>query len=204
MDDLKFENLMNRSIKPRNFIRDITLGEENIPISLVSDNPYLELPKFRYLRKNTVYKNAYVNFALARISEDNSCLCSRDCTLDPGNCSCTRETRGEFAYTPEGLLQEKFLDECISMSRRDTKKEYFYYCENCPLENMVEKTSKKKRKKSKKYECKGHLMRKFIKECWVKCGCNYNCGNRVVQRGIQINLQVIFFLFVFVFVSFCE
>ncbi|KAG8043756.1 hypothetical protein GUJ93_ZPchr0458g22336 [Zizania palustris] len=40
--------------------------------------------------------------------------------------------------------------------------------------------------------CRGHLARKFIKECWSKCGCNMQCGNRVVQRGITCNLQVFF------------
>uniref|UniRef100_A0A453D1I8 SET domain-containing protein n=1 Tax=Aegilops tauschii subsp. strangulata TaxID=200361 RepID=A0A453D1I8_AEGTS len=38
--------------------------------------------------------------------------------------------------------------------------------------------------------CKGHPIRKFIKECWSKCGCARNCGNRVVQRGISRHLQV--------------
>ncbi|KAI3860162.1 hypothetical protein MKX03_012269 [Papaver bracteatum] len=32
-----------------------------------------------------------------------------------------------------------------------------------------------------------------FKECWSKCGCNKHCGNRVVQRGISCNLQVINF-----------
>ncbi|VAH34588.1 unnamed protein product [Triticum turgidum subsp. durum] len=40
--------------------------------------------------------------------------------------------------------------------------------------------------------CKGHLARKFIKECWSKCGCGMQCGNRVIQRGITCNLQVFF------------
>ncbi|RYQ90983.1 hypothetical protein Ahy_B09g096880 isoform D [Arachis hypogaea] len=39
-------------------------------------------------------------------------------------------------------------------------------------------------------ECKGHLVRKFIKECWRKCGCDMQCGNRVVQRGLRCKLQV--------------
>ncbi|KAF7010138.1 hypothetical protein CFC21_024597 [Triticum aestivum] len=38
----------------------------------------------------------------------------------------------------------------------------------------------------------GHLARKFIKECWSKCGCGKQCGNRVIQRGITCNLQVFF------------
>ncbi|KAL6577210.1 Histone-lysine N-methyltransferase suvr4 [Orobanche minor] len=39
-------------------------------------------------------------------------------------------------------------------------------------------------------KCKGHVNRRFIKECWYKCGCGMNCGNRVVQRGITAKLQV--------------
>ncbi|KAK6161219.1 hypothetical protein DH2020_004600 [Rehmannia glutinosa] len=39
-------------------------------------------------------------------------------------------------------------------------------------------------------KCKGHVTRKFIKECWYKCGCDMKCGNRVVQRGITAKLQV--------------
>ncbi|KAM0891934.1 hypothetical protein ACQ4PT_026097 [Festuca glaucescens] len=33
-------------------------------------------------------------------------------------------------------------------------------------------------------------QKRFIKECWSKCGCARNCGNRVVQRGISRHLQV--------------
>ncbi|KEH42259.1 SUVR2 histone-lysine N-methyltransferase [Medicago truncatula] len=40
------------------------------------------------------------------------------------------------------------------------------------------------------HACKGHLVRKFIKECWRKCGCDMQCGNRVVQRGLSRKLQV--------------
>ncbi|KAI5421566.1 hypothetical protein KIW84_045110 [Lathyrus oleraceus] len=37
--------------------------------------------------------------------------------------------------------------------------------------------------------CKGHLKRKFIKECWSKCGCRNHCGNQIVQRGLTCNFQ---------------
>ncbi|CAB4299045.1 unnamed protein product [Prunus armeniaca] len=38
--------------------------------------------------------------------------------------------------------------------------------------------------------CKGHLLQKFIKECWSKCWCNKKCGNRIVQQSITVKLQV--------------
>ncbi len=39
-------------------------------------------------------------------------------------------------------------------------------------------------------KCKGHIARRFVKECLHKCGCNIRCGNRVVQRGIRARLEV--------------
>ena len=30
-------------------------------------------------------------------------------------CACSQETGGEFAYTSQGLLSEKFLTDCMSM-----------------------------------------------------------------------------------------
>ncbi|XWS40235.1 hypothetical protein CRYUN_Cryun18bG0122800 [Craigia yunnanensis] len=168
----------------RNHLLDITRGEESVQIPLLNDNGAMELPKFFYIYKNIAFKDAYVNFSLARISDENCCSqCVGDCLSPELPCACAGETRGEFAYTPEGLVREKFLNEAITMSRKP-KRQHFYYCENCPLENNPLEKSKRKR------SCKGHLMRKFIKECWNKCGCNKKCGNRVVQRGITATLQV--------------
>ncbi|XVE67201.1 hypothetical protein DITRI_Ditri08aG0141200 [Diplodiscus trichospermus] len=168
---------------------DISRGEEGVKIPLLNDNGATELPKFFYISKNIAFKDAYVNFSLARISDDNCCSqCVGDCLSSELPCACAGETRGEFAYTPDGLVKETFLNEAIIMSRKP-KRQHFYYCENCPLENNPLEKCKRKR------PCKGHLMRKFIKECWNKCGCNKKCGNRVVQRGITASLQVNFSFF---------
>lgn len=173
------------------FVEDITRGEEKQPISLLNENGTSELPKFLYISKNTVYKNAHVNFSLARIGDENCCLnCSGNCLLAPANCACTSETRGDFAYTAAGLLDEKFLRESIAIIRRKNDKKHLFYCENCPLENRLVNSNRNHKRKRSVKPCKGHLMRKFIKECWAKCGCSLNCGNRVVQRGITVKLQV--------------
>lgn len=97
-------------------------------------------------------------------------------------CACSRETGGEFAYTSRGLLRKDFLNNCISMSREPQKHHYFY-CQDCPLERSKNQYLRD--------PCKGHLVRKFIIECWRKCGCSMYCGNRIVQRGITCKLQVI-------------
>ncbi|XP_031121913.1 histone-lysine N-methyltransferase SUVR4-like isoform X2 [Ipomoea triloba] len=161
---------------------DITKGQEKIAISVVNEVNSEHPPSFQYIPQNTVFQNAYVNISLARIGDDHSCsTCSGDCLSLSVPCACAYETGGEFAYTEEGLVKEEFLKECISMNR-DPGKHCQFYCTECPLErskndNVIE-------------PCKGHLVRNFIKECWRKCGCNIQCGNRVVQRGISRKLQV--------------
>ncbi|XP_043704356.1 probable inactive histone-lysine N-methyltransferase SUVR2 isoform X2 [Telopea speciosissima] len=169
---------------PTHDVNDISKGEERVRISLVNEIGGEQYPPlFYYIPQNIVYQSAYVKFSLARIGDEDCCSsCFGDCLLSSIPCACARETGGEFAYTLEGRVKERFLDECISMSRDPDGHPRRVYCKDCPLE------------RSKNDEladpCKGHLVRKFIKECWSKCGCNKQCGNRVVQRGIICNLQV--------------
>lgn len=162
-------------------IKDITKGVEKIKISLI-DEIGIDIPKFKYISQNTVYQDAYVPFTLARIADDGCCeRCNGDCLSSRVPCACSRETGGEFAYTSEGLLKDEFLKACITMYHEPQPHHYFY-CQDCPLERAKDVQNPE--------DCKGHLLRKFIKECWRKCGCDMECGNRVVQRGISCKLQV--------------
>ncbi|XP_058215580.1 histone-lysine N-methyltransferase SUVR4-like isoform X1 [Rhododendron vialii] len=161
---------------------DITKGTEKVRISLLDESGKEQLPNFNYLPENTVYQNAYIHFALARIADTDCCSsCLGDCLSLPVPCECAGDTGGEFAYTSEGLLREEFLNKCISMNEAP-REHYQVYCIDCPLERAKNEHMPAK--------CKGHLVRKFIKECWRKCGCDMLCGNRVVQRGISRELQV--------------
>ncbi|KAK6915317.1 Pre-SET domain, partial [Dillenia turbinata] len=163
-------------------ISDISKGTERVKISLVDDVGFDDLPKFNYISQNAPYQNAYVHASLARIDDESCCSdCSGNCLELSLPCACARDTGGEFAYTPQGLLKAQFLDACLSLNE-NPQKHHYYYCEDCPIErNKNEKMPE---------SCKGHLMKKFIKECWIKCGCNMQCGNRIVQRGISCKLQV--------------
>lgn len=38
--------------------------------------------------------------------------------------------------------------------------------------------------------CPGHVNRKFLQECTEACTCPRSCGNRVVQNGSHIPIQV--------------
>ncbi|GAV83001.1 SET domain-containing protein/Pre-SET domain-containing protein/WIYLD domain-containing protein [Cephalotus follicularis] len=163
--------------RPFQNMRDITKGSEKVKISLVDEIGGEDLPKFTYMPQNLIYQNAYVHISLARIADEDCCSsCSGDCLSVSIPCTCARETGGEFAYTPQGLLKEEFLKACVSMKLQPNEG-HFVYCQDCPLERS-------------KNKCNGHLVRKFIKECWIKCGCNMQCGNRVVQRGVTCKLQV--------------
>ncbi|KAJ7001532.1 hypothetical protein NC653_011825 [Populus alba x Populus x berolinensis] len=94
------------------------------------------------------------------------------------SCTCAAETGGDFVYTLEELLNEEFLDEAIAVSS-DPQRKHFY-CEICSLQNDRQQNLGKIKRS------KGHLTRKFVKECWSECGCNKKCGNRVFRRGIQV------------------
>ncbi|EPS69629.1 hypothetical protein M569_05137, partial [Genlisea aurea] len=161
---------------------DIAKGEENVVITVGNEVNGVLPPPFCYIPHNAVFQNGYVNFCLARIGDANCCAsCSGDCLSSSIPCACTQETGGMFAYTKEGLVRDELLRESVSMNR-DPKKHSQFFCKECPLErSKCEDTIE---------PCKGHLVRKFIKECWLKCGCSKQCGNRVVQRGITRNLQV--------------
>ncbi|KAF6144451.1 hypothetical protein GIB67_024678 [Kingdonia uniflora] len=171
-------------VQPLHYLNDISKGTERVKISVVNEFSAEKYPpKFDYIPQNTVYQNAYISFALARIGDEDSCSgCFGDC-LSPNvvPCACARETGGEFAYTREGLVREELLDEFISLSREPLKHHHFY-CKECPIEKVKNEVNPE--------PCKGHLVRKFVKECWNKCGCYYQCGNRIVQRGITCSLQV--------------
>ncbi|KAL0418613.1 UNVERIFIED_CONTAM: putative inactive histone-lysine N-methyltransferase SUVR2 [Sesamum radiatum] len=164
---------------------DIANGQEKVVITLVNEVNNECAPSFHYIPQNLVFQNACVNFSLACIGDKNCCSsCSVDCLSLSTHCACAHATGGEFAYATDGVIKEELLKECISVNH-DPMKHCQLFCNECPLErskseDMVE-------------PCKGHLVRKFIKECWWKCGCNKQCGNRVVQRGITRSLQVVFY-----------
>ncbi|KAJ0742413.1 putative [histone H3]-lysine(4) N-trimethyltransferase chromatin remodeling SET family [Helianthus annuus] len=180
--DQQINQLTADDLKSVHDINDIAKGQESVIISLVNEVNTECPPAFHYIPGNAVFQNASVNLSLARIGDDNCCsACFGDCLTSASSCVCALQAGGEFAYTKEGLVKEELLDECVNMNR-DPQKHCLLYCKECPLE------------RSKNEEtvgtCKGHLDRSFIKECWLKCGCNKQCGNRVVQRGIQRKLQV--------------
>ncbi|KAM0878310.1 hypothetical protein ACQ4PT_034959 [Festuca glaucescens] len=138
------------------------------------------------VERNTQSDGAVIgsSMSLAKIGGEDCCAdCFGDCLSSPEPCACARQTGGEYAYTLEGLVRPAFIDECVSMYRLPEEHQKVF-CGTCPLERSRNKASPK--------PCRGHLVRKFIKECWSKCGCNMQCGNRVVQCGITCNLQVFF------------
>ncbi|XP_011024473.1 PREDICTED: histone-lysine N-methyltransferase SUVR2 isoform X5 [Populus euphratica] len=167
-----------------NYHSDITKGEEMVEIPWSNEVNSEFPPVFNYIPRNLIFQNAYVNFSLSQIRAENCCsACIGNCLSSSTPCVCSSDSEHGFAYTLEGLVKEDFLEDCISLTR-NPQRQFLFYCRDCPLERS---------KNDEMLEpCKGHLKRKFIKECWSKCGCHKQCGNRVVQRGIMCKLQVFF------------
>lgn len=162
-------------------VDDLSKGEENVKIPWVNKATADFPPPFHYIHQNVGFREAHVNLYLSNIGCKDYCsTCIGNCLLSTTPCACANKIGGEYAYTSEGLVKEEFLEQCISIGQNP--QQHQFYCNDCPLE------------RAKNYDClepcKGHLKRKFIKECWIKCGCVKQCGNRVVQRGITCNLQV--------------
>lgn len=166
------------------YLSDISKGKERLSISVVNEVGSENcLPSFYYIPRNLVSQDSYVNSSVETIGDKDCCAgCFGNCLSASKPCACARKAGGEFAYTPDGLVRTEFLDKCVSMNRFPEKHNMFF-CKSCPLEKLRNEASLEL--------CRGHIIRKFIKECWSKCGCNMQCGNRVVQRGITCNLQVI-------------
>jgi hypothetical protein len=183
------QHLALSTLRINHDLTDISKAEENIRISIVNEFGGEKFPpSFYYIPQNVVFQNALVDMSLAKIGGEDCCAdCFGNCLSAPEPCACARETGGEYAYTLEGLVRPALIDECVSVNLFPAENQKVF-CETCPLERSRNKASPE--------PCRGHLVRKFIKECWSKCGCNMECGNRVVQRGITCNLQVIFAIFV--------
>lgn len=165
-------------------VDDITKGEERVQVSWVNEINKEHPPFFHYIPRSLIFQSAFVNFSLSLIGNDNCCQsCFGNCLTSSVPCACARETGDGYAYTPEGLVKEDFLEEWISLAR-ESQGSHQFYCNECPLERLKNDDCLE--------PCKGHLERKLIKECWSKCGCHKHCGNRVVQRGITCKLQVQF------------
>lgn len=169
-------------VRSRHNINDIAKGEERVRIPWINEINSEFPPSFHYISQSLVFQNAEITISLSRIGDLSCCpTCFGDCLSASVPCACARETGSEFAYTSAGLIKDVFLEKCISMTR-DPQQLGHVFCEECPLEKSKNDVCLE--------ACKGHLKRNFIKECWSKCGCNKQCGNRVVQRGITCNLQV--------------
>lgn len=166
-------------------LMDIARGEESIQIPVTNELTSESYPPaFYYIPRSIVYQSAYINVSLARIGDDDCCSnCSSNCLESLITCACARETGGEYAYTRDGVLKKDFLEEALSIHMKP-KPHHYFYCRDCPQERTKDEYTPD--------SCKGHLIRKFIKECWSKCACSKHCGNRVVQRGINRKLQVFF------------
>lgn len=161
---------------------DLSRGLEPLPVRVSQTN--VPLPSFQYMSRSRVHAKADINYSLRRLGEGEYCVgCMGDCLSAEVPCECTRETGGQYAYKPGGILKDRYLQQGISDATYCAELEGWYcgkmqgsaggYDADVGLE-----------------VCEGHVQRTFIKECNVKCSCHYKCGNRVVQQGMRYPLEV--------------
>ncbi|KAE8806609.1 putative Pre-SET protein [Hordeum vulgare] len=96
-------------------VTDISKGEENLRISIIDESGREKCPpSFYYMPTNAVFQNALVSISLAKIGAEDCCAeCFCNCLRAPAPCACARETGGDYAYTPDGLVKLAFIDECV-------------------------------------------------------------------------------------------
>jgi len=90
---------------------DLSRGNEAYPICVVNESNSKSLPpSFFYISKSEVHQDAHVNSSLTRIGDDHCCpSCKDNCLTADFPCACARETGGEFAYTHDGCLADRYL-----------------------------------------------------------------------------------------------
>lgn len=104
--------------KFRHDVKDLSRGFESIPIPIVNQSNSKALPSsFFYIDKSRPYEKAFVNLSISRIGDDDCCpSCYKDCLSAPHLCACVRETGGEFGYTSDGCLHQRYIDKVLSPS----------------------------------------------------------------------------------------
>jgi hypothetical protein len=165
---------------------DLSRGFEPIPILVkVDPSSPTTLPTcFTYIKTSAPYEDAHVSRSMCRIVDKVCCPnCKGDCLEASSECGCVEATGGDFPYNKMGCLNPHYID-CYFKRQSGLMKPKMLYCNSnrdCP--------SKSKHGIQK---CSGHVTREFLKECSLKCGYTWNCGNRVVQCGITYKLEVCF------------
>ncbi|GAQ83226.1 putative histone H3 (Lys9) methyltransferase SUV39H1/Clr4 [Klebsormidium nitens] len=159
---------------------DVSRGLERHKIRCVNGVNDEGLPKgFRYMRESRVYEDAqpHAPSCLALLPDNAQCDCEGNCLDAEVPCGCTVDTRGCYAYNKNGCLDGAFLQKQMDMMF-------------CPGVCLTQKAKMKPEERLTQTvpPCEGHRM--FIKECSIKCLCHTSCGNRVVQRGIAVKLEV--------------
>jgi hypothetical protein len=121
-----------------------------------------------------------------RIADKVCCSnCKGDCLEASSTCGCIEATGGDFPYNKMDCLNPLYIDRYFKQQLGLMKPKMLYCDSN-------QDCSSKRKSKHGIRKCNGHVSREFLKECSLKCGCTWNCGNRVVQHGITYKLEVCF------------
>ena len=175
-------------------VEDISYGLERYPVQVVSPiGSYIHPPDFGYTKDSMVLVEEPNGGDLWRTVRKSfrpkaSCKgCGTDC-LTSGNrgCVCALQS-GDFAYNTAGLLRADIirdLDDKLPLEYCNEGTGCF--CANLPAEDSSS---------GDEAVCRGHQPRTIVTECNSYCACHLKCGNRVIQHGMTVRVQVSLILF---------
>lgn len=191
-----FELLISPALSKQGTIllEDLSYGLERYPIQVVSPNgSIIHPPEFGYIKESMVLVEEGGGGDLWRSVRKSfrpkaGCKgCGTDC-LTTGNSACVCALQsGDFAYNTAGLLQAdtiKDLDDKLTLEY--CNKGTGCFCANLPIEDSSSGETS---------VCRGHQPRTFVTECNSMCACHLKCGNRVIQHGMTVKVQVSLVLF---------
>lgn len=189
MSHFEIVNLSPLTKQDNVLLKDLSYGQERHPVPVVapSQSP-ISPPRFWYTKENMVLVEEpnggelWTTVGKAFGPKTGCSGCGKNCIRgNSSGCKCALPS-GTFAYSKTGLLQAdviKELDDDLPLEY--CKKGSGCYCANLPCEDSTT---------DEDGVCLGHRPRTFITECNSRCACHSVCGNRVIQHGMTVKVQV--------------
>ena len=108
--------------------------------------------------------------------------CGKDCLTSRGATCKYALKSGKFAYNKGGILKVDLINEVAT----ERPLEYCDQGSGCYCANILSDGTSTEDEAT----CSSHRPQTFITECNSKCACHSMCGNRVIQHGMMVKVQV--------------
>lgn len=170
-------------------VSDLSYGLERHPVPVVVPAECsIPPPDFGYVKESMVLLeessrgDLWTTVTDAFKAKSGCTGCGSDClALDGPPCTCVAQS-GDLVYSRDGTLQ-------VDVIRKLEKNAPLEFCDEgsgCYCSKLPTEGSSS----DEDTQCEGHHPRSFINECNSLCACHDMCGNRVIQHGMMVKVQV--------------